>query len=312
MSTANVVAGTGGLDASIMFETDRAENIGAAFNTSLGNLLGYYSPRASMSDLVALSVYAATRSCEGPIIPVKAGRVDAIAAGPTGVPLPTDSTNTLITKFESQGFNQSEMVALVACGHTLGGVHGQDFPTLVRGEGVDGNEFSHFDGTYAAFDSRVCSDFINNNSTDPLIVGPDNSMQSDLRVFTIDRALMQAMIDPTVFATTCGSLMQRMIETVPAEVVLTDPLAPYEVKPANLVLEVSEDGSSIGFTGVLRVRTTVRPASDIASVQLLFTDRDGATGTIDAPAATYAGGSATGFDENFQVCLFSLLLASCN
>jgi len=303
MATANVAAGIGGLDASIMFEVERPENIGAAFNTSLGNLSGYFSSRASMSDLIALSVYTATRSCSGPVIPVRAGRIDAAAAGPTGVPLPTDSTHTLIDKFALQGFNQTEMVGLVACGHSLGGVHGADFPTIVPGAGTAGNGFSHFDGTFAKFDNRVCTEYLNSNTTNPLVVGPDPSSVSDLRVFGIEsNSTIIAMSDPAVFQSTCTSLMQRMIDTVPATVSLTDPIQPYEVKPMNLQKTVSVDGEDITFSGALRVRTTVRPASDIALVQLLYIDRSGAAaGNISAPSATYQGGSANGFDEQFQV-----------
>ncbi|KAG6804789.1 hypothetical protein H0H93_006710, partial [Arthromyces matolae] len=61
-------------------------------------------------------------SCGGPVIPYRAGRIDATQAGPATVPEPQQDLQTHIASFERQGFNQTEMIALVACGHTIGGV----------------------------------------------------------------------------------------------------------------------------------------------------------------------------------------------
>ena len=36
-----------------------------------------------------------------------------------------------LSSFKRQGFNRDEMIGLVACGHTLGGIHGVDFPEIV-------------------------------------------------------------------------------------------------------------------------------------------------------------------------------------
>lgn len=310
MATADVAAGTGGLDASIMFELDRDENIGDAFNTTLANMLGYYTPRSSMSDLLALAVYAATRACDGPSIPYRAGRVDATAAGPTGVPEPSDSTHELISAFERQGFNQTDMVGLVACGHTLGGVHEADFPTIVLGDGNDGNGISRFDTTQR-FDSKICSEYIDGNTTNPLINGPDLGKHSDSKVFVISTEIMREMSEEAVFQSRCQSLLGRMIDTVPSEVTLTEPIAPYEVKPSGLVLAVSDDGTNFTFSGTIRIRTTVRPASDITSVQLPYVGLDGtSSGIITTVEETYQGGSGGGFDEAFQFYTFSAVVPS--
>ncbi|KAL8961102.1 MAG: hypothetical protein Q9183_005360, partial [Haloplaca sp. 2 TL-2023] len=83
MATGNVYLGNGGLDASIVFELG-GDNIGPAFETTLTTLAPYLSSRSSLSDIIAMSVYTAVRSCGGPIIPVKTGRVDASEAGPPG------------------------------------------------------------------------------------------------------------------------------------------------------------------------------------------------------------------------------------
>jgi hypothetical protein len=139
MATADVVAGTGGIDGSIGFETDRQENKGAAFNNSIQLFFeGSQIPGISMSDLIALGAVVAVRSCGGSkmSIPLRVGRVDATEAGPLGVPEPQEDLDTHIADFKRQGFNMTEMIGLVACGHTIGGVHQEDFPDITSGVAV--------------------------------------------------------------------------------------------------------------------------------------------------------------------------------
>ena len=133
MATAHVFNGTGGIDASIGFETNRLENVGAAFNNSILLFFsGFQTPMISMADLIALGAVMAARRCGGEemSVPLRVGRVDARQAGPAGVPQPQDDLATHIADFKRQGFNVTEMIALVACGHTIGGVHGEDFPDI--------------------------------------------------------------------------------------------------------------------------------------------------------------------------------------
>lgn len=133
MANANVTAGTGGVDASIGFELDRDENPGKGFNETLFNLRDFMTARTSMADLIAMGAVFAVGGCSGGKveIPFRGGRIDAINAGPTGVPKPEESIDSHIASFDRQGFTRDEMIGLVACGHTLGGVHGVDFPQIV-------------------------------------------------------------------------------------------------------------------------------------------------------------------------------------
>lgn len=133
MANADVAAGTGGADASIGFELDRDENPGKGFNETLFNLREFMTARTSMADLIAMGALFAVGGCSGGklVIPFRGGRVDAINAGPTGVPKPEESIESHIASFDRQGFTRDEMIGLVACGHTLGGVHGVDFPQIV-------------------------------------------------------------------------------------------------------------------------------------------------------------------------------------
>ena len=112
-----------------------------------------------MSDLIALGTIYAVRACSGPSIPYRAGRIDATGPGSKGVPEPQGDLATHTASFAKQGFNVSEMIGLVACGHTLGGVHEQDFPTIVQGETNADNNTSGmqpFDDCFDSFDNHMC------------------------------------------------------------------------------------------------------------------------------------------------------------
>lgn len=99
----------------------------------------------------------AVADCGGPVIPLRGGRTDATGAGLPGVPEPHQDLQTHTEKFKLQGFNSTEMIEMVACGHTLGGVESVDFPTIVDqppGLPTGISESAAFDGT-TAFDIAV-------------------------------------------------------------------------------------------------------------------------------------------------------------
>jgi hypothetical protein len=316
MATANVAAGTGGLDGSLQFETDREENVGSGITSSFGFFQNFFNARVSLADLIALGVHTATRSCRGPFVPYRANRIDAISAGPLGVPQAGENLTTLTQRFEQAGFNTEDMIGLVACGHTLGAVHSVDFPNIVP-NGTRLNNAGDFDSTAAAFDNKVVVEYLDSNSSDPLLIGPP-ATNSDARVFSADgNVTMEAMADPAEFQDRCKALFERMINTVPREVNLTDPILPYEVKPVEVHLTVAS-GTLLNFAGDIRVRTTVRPASEISKVELLYVDRDGSTSgceeetgcTVLAPETLLQGGSTSSLDENFQFYTFSTNISS--
>lgn len=303
MAPGDASTGIGGLDASLQYELggNGGENIGAAFNSTLLAYTPFFSSRASLADLIALGVYASVRVCGGPIVPIRTGRIDATTAGPIGVPLPQNSQYTFIQQFARMGFNVSEMIELVACGHTIGGVHAVNFPEVVQ-PGTVPNDYQHFDST-TAFDEKVASEYVSGNTTDPL-AGPlavKNTYAADLAVFTADNNVtVGRMADPTHYQARCQVMLQRMIEVVPAGVVLTDPITPYEVKPSNLQLTIQPGGTQLGFTGQIRVRTT-NLNDTISNVQLAYVDRDGASTCGTCTIGTQYAGTTQGFDDTFVV-----------
>ena len=309
MASGSVSSKTGGLDGSIIFEATNRENVGAAFLSTVNTLAPFYSGRSSMADLVALGLVTAVRSCGGPAVPMKAGRVDAKAAGPQGfVPLPGNAAGVFRNQFARMGFNPTEMIQVVACGHTLGGVHADNFPDIVP-KGSTPNDFKHFDSTIA-FDEKLAAEYSANVSTDPLVNGVPTTrplLKSDLVVFGSDgNVTIRSMADPATFRTTCVTMLAKMIDLVPGNVVLTAPIVAYDVKPSALQLTLLDGGSQISFTGEIRVRTTTRAASQIESVQLVYKDRTGASDCGGCTIGTTVKGTAAGFDDSFTVSVKDL------
>jgi hypothetical protein len=301
MATHDASAGTGGLDASIMYEVDRDENKGDAFNNTLGDLSEFLSRHISASDLIALGVVASVASCGGPKIPFRAGRIDAVSAGPLGVPEAHSSLDSTVEAFARIGFNERDMIGLVACGHSIGQVHSVDFPEIVGGQPEAGN-VARFDRTAAALDNAVVNEYLENDGINPLAFGRNDTTNSDKRVFGADgNATMRALSDPSNFSNTCGSLMERMINTVPAQVQLSEPLELQAVKPYIDVLQLNS-GVTTSFAGRVRVRTGAKTGrnADKITVALDVLDRAGKHSVVPAIRARFRGGQSFGFfNEEF-------------
>jgi catalase (peroxidase I) len=67
-----------------------------------------------------MGAIGAVVGCGGPVIPFRGGRIDATEAGPATVPEPQQDLSSHIESFRRQGFNATDMISLVACGHSLG------------------------------------------------------------------------------------------------------------------------------------------------------------------------------------------------
>lgn len=196
------------------------------------------------------------------------------------------------------------MIAVTACGHTVGGVHAEDFPAIVP-SGTGGSSDPHFDST-VRFDSRIAVEWVDGNTSDPLAVGPSVTVgqDSDRKVFGADgNVTMKAMANPATFASTCVAMLQKLIEVVPSGTTLTDPIVPYEVKPTALQLTLGNGGSQLIFEGEIRVRTTKRSASKIIAVELVYKDRNGGSNCGNCTITATGKGNAAGFDDTFTVSL---------
>lgn len=303
MSTASVYFETGGLDASLQYELSNSENLGPGLTTTIEFMAPYISSRSSLSDLIAMGVYMSVRSCGGPAVPIRAGRKDATTKGNTGVPQPQNSVLTFQQQFDRMGFTGEEMIQVTACGHSIGSVHSEQFPDIVlAGTGEDDQK--ELDTSAAVFDNKVVTEYLDGTTKNPLVVGPavKAGKHSDFKVFNSDNnATMEGLTNQETFNSVCKKVLQKMIDVVPPGVTLTDPIAPYEVKPVNLQLTLSQGGKTLRFTGYIRVRTTDIPEDDIESVTITYKNRDGKSscGSGGCSITATVQGVSQGFDDTF-------------
>ncbi|KAJ6571779.1 heme peroxidase [Mycena capillaripes] len=288
VATHNISDGTGGLDGSIFFETGRQENVGAGMNNTLSDFETYPNQYVSRADIISLATVFAVATCGGPVIPFRGGRIDANTAGPLGVPDPGDSLDSLTNNFAKQGFNVSEMIQLVACGHTLGGVRYPDFPTIVSNSNNQATVVDLFDGTQQ-FDHNIVTQYLDGTTQDPLVVG-NQTMASDLRVFSSDsNVTMQSMSTPESFAQTCTTIFDKMLNTVPSGVTLTDEITLLPVKVSATQLTVA--GSQLQFQASVRLVL----ATNNTSISMYWCDRYGDAANCKSGLKRFAspGGSTT-------------------
>ncbi|KAK0392393.1 hypothetical protein NLU13_1888 [Sarocladium strictum] len=303
MSTANTFFATGGLDASLQYELENGENTGPGHRTTLEFMAPYMTSRSSLSDLLAMGVYHSVRSCGGPIVPIRAGRKDATTRGNTGVPQPQNSVLTFQQQFERMGFTNAEMIQVTACGHTIGGVHEAEFPDIVSvGSTPDG--MSPLDSSEATFDNRVVTEYLDGNTTNPLVVGPAvrTGKHADFKVFNSDgNVTMRGLTDPETFKEVCKTVLQKMVDVVPPGVILTDPIEPYKVKPVDLQLSLTAGGTALLFTGYIRVKTTGLGDGAVETVKITYKNRDGESncGSASCTIESTVQGVGQGFDDTF-------------
>ncbi|KAK1993041.1 WSC domain-containing protein [Colletotrichum falcatum] len=302
MAPANAGAGTGGLDASIQYELSvGGENTGPAFSSSMTFFKPYLTRKSSMSDLIALGVYASVLSCNGPSIDFRSGRIDATVKGPTGVPQPGNAIQIFTSQFARMGFTPQEMVQVTACGHTIGGVHSAENPGIVPA-GTFANGMAPMDTTNTVFDNKVVTEYLDGTTKNPLVftMGNGRNQNSDFKVFNSDNATMRAMADSAVFKSACKAVFEKMVNTVPSGVTLTDAIKPYTVKPVDLQLSLATP-STIQLQGAIRIRTTEIPLDTIASLTINYKTRDGSStcGSSSCAFTLSVSGISRGLEDNF-------------
>lgn len=275
MATHNVNNGTGGLDGSLVYELDRPENFGLGFNQTASDFENYPNKFVSRADIISIGAIFAVATCGGPIIPFRGGRIDAYSAGNFGTPQPQDDLGSLTTSFQNQGFNTAEMIKLVACGHTMGGVRSSDFPELVPA-GPDPNvpNIANFDTT-TQFDNAVVTEYLSGSTKNVLVVTSNKTMASDLRVFQSDgNSTMRSLTSASTFASECQSIFARMLDTVPAGVTLTDEITLLPAKVNGVQLSIEKQ--KLVFKASLRLIQPINATANAKrTVTMLWCDKYG-------------------------------------
>ncbi|KAI4954616.1 hypothetical protein J4E86_005926 [Alternaria arbusti] len=300
--THDASTGIGGLDASIQYELDRPENLGAALNNTLSDMASSVNIRSSAADVLALSLVMSVARCADMRVPLRLGRKDAAEAGIKGVPEAHTDLDTTRKRFETASLTEKEMITLIACGHSIGGVHSVDHPEIVSGP-VTAENKATFDTTSGEMDNAVVTEYLNNSTANPLVVNANNTLNSDKRIFLADdNATMRKLADKAYFKSQCEAAFEKLIHLVPGDVTLTEPMEPADIRPYITSYQL-KDGA-VELTGRLRVRTTPVTGRDgnTLTASLIPVSRNGsAPAEIVANRATYKLGTSSGYlDEVFQ------------
>ncbi|KAF8194038.1 heme peroxidase [Mycena galopus ATCC 62051] len=271
-ATHNITTGKGGLDASTIFELDRPQvSAPAAFRSPSAS---GYSIRAlpSVADIIAMGAVTSVAGFGGPVIPFRAGRIDGTKAGPETVPEPQQDLDSHIAAFKRLGFNETEMIGLLACGHALGTLEPCRFP-LDRDARSPG--WCHLSSPlYIQQLNLRVTEYLNSTTINVLEVGSNISTRSDLHIFSSNgNVTMNRLASLDVFNTECTNLIGRMIDTVPSTVTLTDPVEVIVYKVQAMMLFLS-NGSHV-FLATMRV---VYPKNGSAP---FIVDNHGANYTIN-------------------------------
>ncbi|KAL9715391.1 hypothetical protein Ac2012v2_002054 [Leucoagaricus gongylophorus] len=240
MATHDIDSGSGGLDGSLVYELDRSANFGLGFNQTVTDFETFPNKYVSRADIIALGGVFAVATCGGPIVPFRGGRIDAWAAGGFGTPEPQQDLDTLKESFRKQGFSDTEMITLTACGHTVGGVRDADFPMLVSASTTPGQPHIIDFDTTTQFDNKVVTEYLDGTTQNVLVITPNTTMASDIRVFMSDgNQTMRSLADTNTYMSQCQSLLERMFNTVPHGISLTDEitLIPAKVWGVQLTIE---------------------------------------------------------------------------
>jgi hypothetical protein len=101
--------------------------------------------------------------------------------------------------------------------------------------------------------------WIDGTSVDALAIGFNETTNSDARIFAADgnHTMRTFAQDPEFFSAQCESLLERMLNTVPKTVQLSDVIEPLPVKPHQLVLSLAANGT-LAISGFIRVRNGFR------------------------------------------------------
>lgn len=136
---------------------------------------------------------------------------------------------------------------------------------MVGPEAVSANNTAggiHFDNTVAVFDPLVVTEYLNGTGQQggPLVTSFNVSSRSDLRLYNSDdnATMIELAQQGEGFLDTCSTLFQRMVETVPSNVVLSDVVSAMDIKPINATLDFDRAGNLI-FTGYIRVNIVPTP-----------------------------------------------------
>src|SRR3569833_816777 len=100
-------------------------------------------------------------------------------------------------------------------------------------------------------------EFLANSTQNVLAFGSNVTTRSDCRIFTADGGdtIRKMAASSDDFMSTCQGLLERMLNTVPSGVKLTDIIKPIRIKPTLLETNLMPETKTMTIWGSVRVST---------------------------------------------------------
>lgn len=112
---------------------------------------------------------------------------------------------------------------------------------------------------------------------------------------------MQALSEEAAFQSTCYALFERMINTVPSTVTLSDPIVPMVWKGVKIMLDVSSAGV-VTISGLIRnLYTTTAPLSAVSYTTISSAGNSTQTSDTESRTGTSLFGNTTYFPFNSTI-----------
>jgi hypothetical protein len=81
--------------------------------------------------------------------------------------------------------DESEIVTLIACSHSIGGVYSVDYTEIVSSPVAAENK-AGFDTTLGEIDNNVVLEYLKNSTANLLVVNANDTLNSNKHIFAVD------------------------------------------------------------------------------------------------------------------------------
>jgi catalase (peroxidase I) len=135
-------------------------------NNTLADISSLVNVLTSAADLLALTLAISVARCGDIRVALRLGRKDATEASIEGVPEAHTDLDTTQKRFATISSDESEIVTLIACSHSIGGVHSVDYTDIVSSP-ITAENKAGFDTTLGEIDNNVVLKYLKNSTANP-------------------------------------------------------------------------------------------------------------------------------------------------
>lgn len=127
----------------------------------------------------------------------------------------------------------------------------------------------------------------------PLVTALNISDRSDYRLYSSDNNVtMQSLATETAYDTRCFGLFERMLNTVPSSVILSDIITPMVWKGVDVIMDISTSGT-VSLAGSIRNLYDSTTTEPVTTVSYTYTSTSGNSSDLISDAYDSTTGAGT-------------------